>query len=216
MSYCQNCGEKNLPTAHFCKNCSTTLPSPEKEKLQPGYGYDIHKADCDHGLKIEPMSTRDKLALLGTKKLIYLGNLCLILCMGVLLMFPIFRTANPMWQEFLEQKAGLFGPKGQLITAVYFLLLCGAFLMAAIPLYTRNTYNPAQLLPAMVLEALVFPVIGLTLVGDLCFGEFLGTALCTGGFLLLITSLSALILQFRLMGEYKKMKTSGIYAYVAN
>lgn len=216
MSYCDKCGEKNLPRARYCGNCATPLPPPKQEKLRPGYGYNIHHLDCDHGLKIGPMDTQDKLNLLGKKKYLFLGNLFLILCAGFLLMFNIFKTDNPMWQEFLGQKAGLFGPNGQFFTALYFLFLCISLLIAGNPLYTRNTYNPRQLLFSMIMEALPFPIIGITIMGNFYFGDFLGTTLCTGGFFLLLVSLAGLIIQCMLIKEYKRLKKSGVYSYVAN
>ena len=112
MSYCQRCGEKNLPHVKICENCGTPLPPDERERLQPGYGYDIHGVNCRHGLKLEPMKLEDKLAFLGNRKILYLGNLLLILLEIILLTTDLFRTGNPLWQAFLEERAGLFGPKG--------------------------------------------------------------------------------------------------------
>lgn len=216
MSYCERCGEKNLPRARYCGNCAAPLPPPKREKLQPGYGYNIHKADCNHGLKIGPMDSREKLALLGTKKYIFIGNMSLLFLMGILLMFSVFKTGNLMWKEFLEEKTGLFGPNGQFFTAIYILLLYIALLITAKPLYTRNTFNPRQLYPAMFLELLLFPILGIPVWRNLYFGDFLGTTLSAGGYALLLFSLAALIGQIMLIGEYRALKKRGIYSYVAN
>ena len=216
MAYCEQCGIKNLPQALFCRNCAAPLPVPEREKLQPGFGYNIHQADCPHGLKLAPMDSREKLALLGSKKYLFVGNLLLILCAGILLMFNIFRTDHSLWEEILEEEAGLFGPRGQFFTAVYFMLFCLSLLTSGSPLYTRNTYRPRQLFLPMLLELLVFPIIGITVMTNLYFGDFLGTTLSPQGLSLLAVSLAALTLQWSLLREYKRLRKSGIYSYVAN
>lgn len=216
MSYCQRCGERNLPHARYCGSCAAPLPLPKREKLQPGFGYNIHHAECDHGLKLEPLEPGKKLALLGNHKYIYIGNLLMILWEIILLLFNVFRTDNLLWQEFLEQRAGLFGPRGQFFALLYFLLLCGALLTSANPLYTRNTYRPRQLYLPIIAEIFLFPILALPVWFNLYFGDFLGTTLCTGGYLLLSVSAVALILQYILIRKYKKMKKSGIYSYVAN
>ena len=216
MSYCQRCGEKNHPHSHSCINCGAELPGADREMLQPGYGYDIHATDCNHGLKLEPMDVSQKLDLLKNTKYLYLGNLLLIVCGAVLLVTNIFRTDNSLWQSFLEQKTGLFGPHGRFFTGIYFLLLLTSLLFAGKPLYTRNTYNPLQLLPSMILEVLLLPILGYTVWTNRYFGSFMGTTLSTGGRLLLIVCTLGLIVQLLLIPEYRRLKRSGVYSYVAN
>ncbi len=216
MSYCQRCGEKNLPSSQFCENCGTELPPKNREQLQPGYGYDIHGVDCRHGLKLEPMKPGEKLAFLGAKKFLYLGNLLLLLLEGFLLMTNLLHTSNSLWQDFLEEKAGLFGPNGTFFTCLYFILLIIALLLAAKPLYMRNTFDSRQLLPAMASECLLITVLALSDWFDLYFGTFMGTTLTTFGFLLIILCIAALAVQCLLIREYRRIKRSGVYHYVAN
>ncbi len=216
MSYCQRCGEKNLPGVPVCENCGAKLPSPDREQLQPGYGYNIHGVRCRHGLKLEPMSPGEKLALLGYSKYFFLGNLLLILLTGVLLMTNMFRTDNGQWQAYLEQEAGLFGPRGQVFTCVYILFLLAAGIIAAKPLYTRNTFNGRQLLPAMVLDALLLIILEVTVWTNGYFGDFLGTALAPGGRFAVMVCLLTPVVQWLLIREYHRLKRSGVYHYVAN
>ncbi len=216
MSYCQRCGEKNLSSAQFCENCGASLPPKDRELLQPGYGYDIHEVNCRHGLKLEPMRAEEKLCFLGRKKLLYLGNLLLILLEGLLLTANLLRTDNPLWQDFLKEKTGLFGPRGLYFTCLYCLLLMVVLLIAARPLYTRHPFDGRQLLPAMVAEC---GLIGLLLVSDwfdLYFGTFMGTGLTALGFLLIGVCMAALGVQCLLIREYRCIKRSGVYCYVAN
>lgn len=216
MSYCQRCGEKNLWEAQFCENCGAELPPKDQERLQPGYGYDIHAAQCRHGLKLEPMTPAEKLALLGNRTYLYCGNLLLILFAGILLMTDLFRTDHLLWREFLEQRTGLFGPKGSFFTSLYFLSLLGALLFAGKPLYTRNTFDSRQLLPAMFLEALLLPILVFTVCTDGYFGGFMGTTLSTGGRLMVMVCVTAIVIQCLLIREYRRLKRSGVYHYVAN
>ena len=215
MSYCQRCGEMNYHQARFCENCGTALPE-EGEKLQPGFGYDIHKVKCRHRLKIIYMPPGEKLSLLGKGKYLFLGNLALIVTASLLLMANLFRTDHPLWQEFLGEKTGLFGPGGQVFTGLYFLLLLLSLLMGGKPLYTRNTYQPSQLIPAILLELGLLLVLAGTTCMDLYFGEFRGTALTTGGYVLLMVSSAGLVLQGLLIREYKRLREKGLYVYVAN
>lgn len=216
MSYCQRCGEKNLPGTQVCENCGKALSAPKEEHLQPGYGYDIHAVRCRHGLKLEPMSPGEKLALLGYGKYLFFGNLLLILLTGVLLMTNMFRTDNGQWQAYLEQEAGLFGPNGQFFVGLYILLLLVTVIIAAKPLYTRSTFNGRQLLPAMILNGLLPVILEITVWYNGYFGDFLGTALAPGGRFAVMVCLLTLIAQCFLIREYHRLKRSGVYHYVAN
>ena len=216
MSYCQRCGEKNLSSALFCENCGTELPPQNSERLQPGYGYDIHAANCHHGLKLEPMSLREKLSLLGNWKYLYLGSLLLLLVEAVLTTGNLLRTGNPLWQDILVERAGLFGPKGTYFTCLYILLLLAALLLSAKPLYSRNTYDSRQLLLAMISECLLIAILLLSNWMELYFGTFMGTALTSLGILLILLCTANLILRCLLIREYRRIKRSGIYHYVAN
>ncbi len=216
MSYCQRCGEKNLPCANVCENCGTPLPVEEKKRLQPGYGYDIHTVNCRHRLKIQPMSPVEKLSILGNKKFLFLGNLFLIIGISLLVLGNIFCIDNALLKNVVEKEAGLFGPGGRFFSGLYFLLVLSSLLFAVNPLYSRNTYKVIQLLPAMILEALILPLIGVPLWLDLYFGDYMGTSLAPGGYLLLMVCIAALVLQHILVKEYIKLKISGVYSYVAN
>ena len=216
MSYCQRCGEKNLPHVKICENCGTPLPPDERERLQPGYGYDIHGVDCRHGLKLEPMRPTEKLAFLGSRKLLYLGNLLLLLLETLLLTTDLFSTGNPLWQAFLEERAGLFGPKGVYFTCLYFIVSLVTLLLAAKPLYTRNTYDSRQLLPAMVSECLLIAILLLSDRLELHFGTFMGTALTPFGFGMILLCVAGLVAPCLLIREYRRIKRSGVYRYVAN
>ncbi len=216
MSYCQRCGEKNLPSAQVCENCGTALPPKDREQLQPGYGYDIHGVDCHHGLKLEPMSPGQKLTFLGEWKPIYCGNLLLILLEGLLLTTKLFRTENSLWQGFFEERCGLFGPNGSLFTCLTVLFLSVVLLIAANPLYTRNTFNPRQLLPAMMTEAFLMLLLCLTTWLDLYFGSFVKTTLTPYGFLLIGLCVGSIVVQCLLIRKYRQIKRSGVYDYVAN
>ncbi len=216
MSYCQHCGEKNLPYISHCENCGAPLPVEEGERLQPGYGYDIHAVDCRHRLKIEPMLPMDKLSILGKETTLFVGNLLTMVLIALLLLTDVFRSSNPLLKDVVEESSGLFGPAGRFFTGLFFLLYLASFMMTLIPLYTRNTYNASQLIPAMVLE-LMIPLIALgALLSDFFFGSYMGTTLTINGCILLLLCAAALVLQYLLIREYKWLKKSGIYSYVAN
>ncbi len=216
MSYCQRCGEKNLPHADVCENCGAPLPIEERTNLQPGYGYNIHTANCRHRLKIQPMPLGEKLELLGNKKFLFLGNLFLDLGISLLLLGKIFRIDNPLLKDVIEKNAGLFGPKGDFFTAVYCLLILASILLAAHPVFTRCTYKVTQLLPAMLLEFLILPLTAIALWSDLYFGDYMGTSLAPGGYLLLILCVISLSSRYILSKEYLWLRRSGVYSYVAN
>ena len=156
------------------------------------------------------------MAFLGKRKYMYLGNLLLILLEGFLITRKLFCTDNPLWQDFLEAKTGLFGPDGIYFTCLYFLLLVLAMLIATKPLYARNTFDSRQLLPAMVSECLLIAILLLSDWMELHFGTFMGTTLTTSGFLLIILCIAALAVQCLLIREYRRIKRSGVYHYVAN
>ena len=147
---------------------------------------------------------------------IFFGNLLLILLEGFLLTTKLFRTGNPLSQGLFEEQVGLFGPNGSLFTCLTILLLSVVLLFAAKPLYTRSTFNPIQLLPAMVTEACVLLLLGFATRFDLYFGTFMKTDLTTYGFLLIAVCTAAMIIQYLLMLKYKQIKRSGVYRYVAN
>lgn len=216
MSYCQRCGEKNKRGAQFCGNCGTALPPEEAEKLLPGYGYDIHSTDCKHRLKLEPMTLRSKLSLLGKVQFYYLADLLLIIFTMFFLQLDLFRTDIPMWQEYLGRQAGLFGPDGALLRVMYFLLLMLALSIAARPLYTRCTYNSKQLLLPLLLQAALPPIIGFTALTDRYFGHYLGTTPTTAGWILSALCVISCILHCYLVRSYRQLKRSGVYHYVAN
>lgn len=216
MSYCQRCGEKNLPHADFCENCGTPLPVREQELPCPGYRYDIHKTNCRHRLKIEPMSPTEKLSLLGSKQILFLGNLVLMAVISIFLLTNIFRSGNPLLKDIMNEKAGLFGPKGGSITGLYFLGFIVAVLFTVKPLFTRNTYNTIQLLPVMLLEFLLFPLVGIAIWKNYYFGDYMGTVLTINGAIVLLLAVVALAMQISLIRGYRKLKRMGIYPYVAN
>lgn len=216
MSYCQRCGEKNKSGAQFCGNCGTALPPDEAEKLQPGYGYDIHSTDCKHRLKLEPMTVRSKLTLLGQAQFYYLADLLLIAITMFLLLHDLFCTDIPLWQEYIGRRTGLFGPDGTFLSIVYFFLLMAALSIAARPLYTRCTYNSKQLLLPLLLQAMLPPIIGFTALTDRYFGSYLGTTPTTAGWVLSALCVVSCVLHCFLVRHYRQLKRSGVYHYVAN
>ena len=162
------------------------------------------------------MAPGEKLDLLGSKKVLFIGNLLLILTVAALLLTDLFRTDNPLLTGVMEIRTGLFGPRGGFFIGLYFLAFLVSFFIAGNPLYSRNTYDPIQLLPAMILEVLLLPILCFTIWLDFYFGDYMGTALDTGGILLLLFSIGGLLLQFLLIRQYKKLRKSGVYSYVAN
>ena len=216
MKYCPRCKAENPSHASFCANCDAPLPRKDREHSRSEYDYDIHMADYRHKLKIEAMDPGEKLALLGGKKWLFLGNLFLILIISALLFCHTFCTDNGLLNGVVRKYTGLFGPNGELFTGLYILALLITLFIAANPLFTRNTYDAPQLIPTMVLEFLLLPILGITVWTDGYFGDFMGTKLSTGGFLLLTACLGALILQILLIRTYRLVRKSGVYSYVAN
>lgn len=216
MSYCERYGEFPAPDHSPNETCETIPSSYKNNTPRTGYGYDIHCSDCRHGLKLEPMTLEEKLSLLGNKKPLFLVNLGLILTVALLLIANIFRSDNPLLKDIVNAHGGLFGPNGSLLTALYFMGLLVAVIIAASPAYSRITYNPVQFLPAMVMEGLIPLIVCITVWQDFYFGDYVGTTLTLWGGILLLISIGALVVQLCLVFTYNQVKKSGVYVYVAN
>jgi hypothetical protein len=211
MSYCQRCGEKNKPGGQFCGNCGAPLPIEQEPPVQS----DSPKQPAPkHEMKLDYMPTGQKLSLLGKARSLYLINLLLVFLAAILMMKDLFSTDLIRWQTILGEETGLFGPDGKKLAILYFLLLSLSLIYAACPLYTRNTYNTRQLLPAMALELVLIPTLLLPMLTDGYFGLYLGTTLTQSGKLLLLCCVVAVILQGILIGNYRKLKRKGVYTYV--
>ncbi len=216
MSYCERYGEDfSLPDSRNERISYPAFPT-EQAMAQSDHGYDIYTLNCRHRLKLEPMSAEEKLHLLGSKKFLFLWNFGLIFSVALFLIADIFHSDNPLLEDILNAHGGLFGPNGSLFTALYFMGLLVSMIIAARPLYSRVTYNPGQLLPAMAMEALIPVIITLTIWKNFYFGDYMGTTLTLGGVILLLLAMTSLVIQFSLIATYNRLKKSRTYVYVAN